>query len=153
MFIFSDPPGPIENSRISVTKNGQLTVKHNSDHGQLSKEMWQFLYGIYGGGPELSQKQSSTLQTGSSSVGNSSASQDKNSVSSGSSEKPVSSTQAESSNMSQSTNSINSVNQSSAVSSTTDAESVETEESDGSKSQPDSSVKEVIAEATVATKL
>ncbi|KAJ8300394.1 hypothetical protein KUTeg_021913 [Tegillarca granosa] len=147
------PPGPIENSRISVTKNGQLSVKHNSDHGQLSKEMWQFLHGIYGGGPELSQKQSSTLQTGSSSVGNSSISQDKNSVSSPSQEKPVSSTQAESSNMSQSTNSINSMNQSPAISSTTEMESVETEESDGTKSQTDSSVKEAAAETTIATKL
>lgn len=38
-------------------KNGQYVVRNNSDHGQLSGEMWQFLYSIYGGGPELIIKQ------------------------------------------------------------------------------------------------
>lgn len=38
-------------------KNGQLLVRPNSDHGQLSGEMWQYLYQIYGGGPELIIKQ------------------------------------------------------------------------------------------------
>ena len=56
-FIFLDPPGPIDNKRISITKNGQLCVRQNSDHGQLSGDMWNFLYDIYGGGPELIIKQ------------------------------------------------------------------------------------------------
>ena len=38
-------------------KNGQHVVRNNSDHGQLSGEMWQFLYSVYGGGPELIIKQ------------------------------------------------------------------------------------------------
>ncbi|XP_053380391.1 ubiquitin carboxyl-terminal hydrolase 20-like [Mercenaria mercenaria] len=52
-----NPPGPIDNKRIAVMKNGQLLVRSNSDHGQLSGEMWQYLYQIYGGGPELVIKQ------------------------------------------------------------------------------------------------
>lgn len=52
-----DPPGPVDNKRIGMMKNGQLMVRTNSDHGQLSGEMWQYLYQIYGGGPELIIKQ------------------------------------------------------------------------------------------------
>ncbi|XP_064616087.1 LOW QUALITY PROTEIN: ubiquitin carboxyl-terminal hydrolase 20-like [Liolophura sinensis] len=52
-----NPPGPIDNSRITVMKNGQPSVRNSSDHGQLSKEMWQFLHGLYGGGPELILRQ------------------------------------------------------------------------------------------------
>ena len=55
--LFSVPPGTIENKGISILKNGQYVVRNNSDHGQLSGEMWQFLYSIYGGGPELIIKQ------------------------------------------------------------------------------------------------
>ena len=54
---FTVPPGAIENKGISIMKNGQHVVRNNSDHGQLSGEMWQFLYNIYGGGPELIIKQ------------------------------------------------------------------------------------------------
>ena len=32
-------------------------MRQNSDHGQLSGDMWNFLYDIYGGGPELIIKQ------------------------------------------------------------------------------------------------
>ena len=52
-----DPPGPIENSRIAVTKNGVTSIRHNSDYGQLSESMWRFLHDIYGGGPQLALKQ------------------------------------------------------------------------------------------------
>ncbi|XP_060586929.1 ubiquitin carboxyl-terminal hydrolase 20-like [Ruditapes philippinarum] len=55
-----NPPGPVDNKRIAVMKNGQLIVRPNSDHGQLSKDMWQYLYQIYGGGPELVIKQINT---------------------------------------------------------------------------------------------
>lgn len=44
-------------------KNGQLCVRQNSDHGQLSGEMWNFLHDIYGGGPELIIKQVAPQQT------------------------------------------------------------------------------------------
>ncbi|GFN91413.1 ubiquitin carboxyl-terminal hydrolase 20 [Plakobranchus ocellatus] len=52
------PPGPIENSRIIVYRNGQPSLRPTSDHGQLSRDMWQFLHRIYGGGPELLVRQS-----------------------------------------------------------------------------------------------
>ncbi|XP_005099115.1 ubiquitin carboxyl-terminal hydrolase 20 [Aplysia californica] len=52
------PPGPVENSRIIVYKNGQATLRATSDHGQLSRDMWLFLHRIYGGGPELIIRQS-----------------------------------------------------------------------------------------------
>ena len=55
--LFTAPPGAIENKGISIMKNGQHVVRNNSDHGQLSGEMWQFLYNVYGGGPELVIKQ------------------------------------------------------------------------------------------------
>ena len=59
-YIFiSAPPGSIENNRICITKGGQPTLRQNSDYGQLSEEMWNFLFRIYGGGPELVIKQTS----------------------------------------------------------------------------------------------
>lgn len=57
-FYFVVPPGPIENNRIVVYKNGQPTLRQASDYGQLSKDMWLFLHRIYGGGPELIIRQS-----------------------------------------------------------------------------------------------
>ncbi|XP_046362270.1 ubiquitin carboxyl-terminal hydrolase 20-like isoform X2 [Haliotis rufescens] len=54
------PPDTIDNSRIAIYKNGQHQLKQSSDHGQLSKEMWHYLHNIYGGGPELFIKQTST---------------------------------------------------------------------------------------------
>ncbi|KAH9512429.1 hypothetical protein Btru_039560 [Bulinus truncatus] len=47
------PPGPIENSRITVYKNSQPTLRHTSEYAQISRDMWLFLHQIYGGGPEL----------------------------------------------------------------------------------------------------
>ncbi len=35
-----------------------MSLKVNSDNGQLSEEMWRFLYDIYGGGPEVKQTRS-----------------------------------------------------------------------------------------------
>ncbi|XP_076455009.1 ubiquitin carboxyl-terminal hydrolase 20-like [Babylonia areolata] len=61
------PPGPIDNSRIMVYRNGQPHLRPTADYGQLSPDMWRFLQGIYGGGPEavlrqrtVSNSQSST---------------------------------------------------------------------------------------------
>ncbi|CAH1786040.1 unnamed protein product [Owenia fusiformis] len=52
-----DAPGPIDNTRIQVMKSGVPTIRQGSDYGQLSREMWDFLFGIYGGGPLLPLKQ------------------------------------------------------------------------------------------------
>ncbi|KAK7095088.1 ubiquitin carboxyl-terminal hydrolase 20-like [Littorina saxatilis] len=67
------PPGPIDNSRIMVYRNGQYQLRPTADYGQLSPDMWNFLYNIYGGGPEavirqraLSSSQSSTTVSSSS---------------------------------------------------------------------------------------
>ena len=68
------PPGPIDNSRIMVYRNGQHQLRLTADYGQLSPDMWNFLHSIYGGGPEavirqraLSSSQSSTTVSSSSS--------------------------------------------------------------------------------------
>uniref|UniRef100_A0A8C9WY79 Ubiquitin carboxyl-terminal hydrolase n=1 Tax=Sander lucioperca TaxID=283035 RepID=A0A8C9WY79_SANLU len=47
----NDPPGPIDNSKITVNKNGHLTLKQGADSGQISEETWNFLHSIYTGGP------------------------------------------------------------------------------------------------------
>jgi len=51
--VVTEPPGPIDNKRICQMKNGVPTVIMNSDYAQISEDMWQLLYSIYGGGPEL----------------------------------------------------------------------------------------------------
>ena len=53
MYASTDPPDPIDNSKIASVKNGQTIVRPSSDYGQLSTDMWKFLYEIYGGSPEL----------------------------------------------------------------------------------------------------
>lgn len=53
-----NPPGPIDNSKISVVKSGIPVLLMNSDHGQMSEDIWNFFHGVYGGGPELLLKQS-----------------------------------------------------------------------------------------------
>ncbi|XP_052833138.1 ubiquitin carboxyl-terminal hydrolase 20 [Octopus bimaculoides] len=57
------PPDAIDNTRIMIRKNGKPVLKSSSDHGQLSREMWQFLHNVYGGGPELIVRQHPTLAT------------------------------------------------------------------------------------------
>uniref|UniRef100_A0A3B5MQY3 Ubiquitin carboxyl-terminal hydrolase n=1 Tax=Xiphophorus couchianus TaxID=32473 RepID=A0A3B5MQY3_9TELE len=47
----NDPPGPIDNSKIAVNKNGHFILKQGADSGQISEETWNFLHSIYGGGP------------------------------------------------------------------------------------------------------
>uniref|UniRef100_A0A6G1RDT9 ubiquitinyl hydrolase 1 n=1 Tax=Hypotaenidia okinawae TaxID=2861861 RepID=A0A6G1RDT9_9GRUI len=49
----SDPPGPIDNAKIAVTKCGNAVLKQGADSGQISEETWNFLQSIYGGGPEI----------------------------------------------------------------------------------------------------
>lgn len=48
-----DPPGPIDNTKIAVTKCGSVMLKQGADSGQISEETWNFLQSIYGGGPEV----------------------------------------------------------------------------------------------------
>ncbi|KAL4608275.1 ubiquitin carboxyl-terminal hydrolase 33 [Arapaima gigas] len=47
----SDLPGPIDNTKIAVNKNGHLSLRQGADSGQISEETWNFLHSIYGGGP------------------------------------------------------------------------------------------------------
>ncbi|KAG7495213.1 ubiquitin carboxyl-terminal hydrolase 33 isoform X1 [Solea senegalensis] len=58
----NDPPGPIDNSKITVNKNGHLTLKQGADSGQISEETWNFLYSIYGGGPLVTVRPNVTHQ-------------------------------------------------------------------------------------------
>uniref|UniRef100_A0A7N8XCD0 Ubiquitin carboxyl-terminal hydrolase n=1 Tax=Mastacembelus armatus TaxID=205130 RepID=A0A7N8XCD0_9TELE len=53
----NDPPGPIDNSKIGVMKGGHIQLKQGADYGQISEETWQYLLGIYGGGPEIAVRQ------------------------------------------------------------------------------------------------
>uniref|UniRef100_A0A3Q2EAE3 Ubiquitin carboxyl-terminal hydrolase n=1 Tax=Cyprinodon variegatus TaxID=28743 RepID=A0A3Q2EAE3_CYPVA len=53
----NEPPGPIDNSKIGVMKGGHITLKQGADYGQISEETWQYLLGIYGGGPEIAVRQ------------------------------------------------------------------------------------------------
>ncbi|XP_066453909.1 ubiquitin carboxyl-terminal hydrolase 33 isoform X1 [Eleutherodactylus coqui] len=52
-----DPPGAIDNSKIAVTKCGHINLKQGADSGQISEETWSFLHSIYGGGPQITLRQ------------------------------------------------------------------------------------------------
>ncbi|XP_071368893.1 ubiquitin carboxyl-terminal hydrolase 33-like isoform X2 [Centroberyx affinis] len=54
----NDPPGPIDNSKIAINKNGHLTLKQGADSGQISEETWNFLHSIHGGGPVVTVRPS-----------------------------------------------------------------------------------------------
>ncbi|XP_067892785.1 ubiquitin carboxyl-terminal hydrolase 33 isoform X1 [Heterodontus francisci] len=51
-------PGPIDNTKICVGKSSHVSLKQGADSGQISEETWNFLYSIYGGGPEITLRQS-----------------------------------------------------------------------------------------------
>ncbi|KAM9820925.1 ubiquitin carboxyl-terminal hydrolase 20 [Neosynchiropus ocellatus] len=53
----NEPPGPIDNSKIGLMKGGHMQLKQSADYGQISEETWQYLLGIYGGGPEIAVRQ------------------------------------------------------------------------------------------------
>lgn len=53
----NEPPGPIDNSKIGVMKGGHIQLKQGADYGQISEETWQYLLGIYSGGPEIAVRQ------------------------------------------------------------------------------------------------
>ncbi|XP_070602297.1 ubiquitin carboxyl-terminal hydrolase 33 isoform X1 [Erythrolamprus reginae] len=65
----NDLPGPIDNTKIGVSKCGSFVLKQGADSGQISEETWNFLQSIYGGGPEIilrppvAQSESESLQT------------------------------------------------------------------------------------------
>ncbi|CAO2598034.1 Ubiquitin carboxyl-terminal hydrolase 20 [Lemmus lemmus] len=55
----SEPPGPIDNSRIAQVKgSGHIQLKQGADYGQISEETWTYLNNLYGGGPEIAIRQS-----------------------------------------------------------------------------------------------
>ncbi|XP_053328792.1 LOW QUALITY PROTEIN: ubiquitin carboxyl-terminal hydrolase 20-like [Spea bombifrons] len=57
----NDPPGPIDNSKVALTKSsGQVQLKPGADYGQISEETWNYLFHIYGGGPEIAIRQAVT---------------------------------------------------------------------------------------------
>ncbi|XP_066436596.1 ubiquitin carboxyl-terminal hydrolase 20 [Eleutherodactylus coqui] len=54
----NDPPGPIDNSKVALTKSGgHVQPKQGADYGQISEETWNYLFSIYGGGPEIAIRQ------------------------------------------------------------------------------------------------
>nr|XP_009688279.1 PREDICTED: ubiquitin carboxyl-terminal hydrolase 20 isoform X1 [Struthio camelus australis]XP_009688280.1 PREDICTED: ubiquitin carboxyl-terminal hydrolase 20 isoform X1 [Struthio camelus australis]XP_009688281.1 PREDICTED: ubiquitin carboxyl-terminal hydrolase 20 isoform X1 [Struthio camelus australis] len=54
----NEPPGPIDNSKIALTKaGGHVQVKQGADYGQISEETWIYLSTLYGGGPEIAIRQ------------------------------------------------------------------------------------------------
>ncbi|XP_053325258.1 ubiquitin carboxyl-terminal hydrolase 33 [Spea bombifrons] len=53
-----DPPAAIDNTKIAVTKCGHISLRQGADSGQISEETWNFLQSIYGGGPEITLRQS-----------------------------------------------------------------------------------------------
>ncbi|XP_059514285.1 ubiquitin carboxyl-terminal hydrolase 20 isoform X3 [Myotis daubentonii] len=55
----NEPPGPIDNSRITQVKgSGHIQLKPGADYGQISEETWAYLHSLYGGGPEIAIRQS-----------------------------------------------------------------------------------------------
>ncbi|EDV27481.1 uncharacterized protein TRIADDRAFT_53214 [Trichoplax adhaerens] len=61
-----EPPGPISNETIvTLTSDGKIQLRteyhltvillQGADYGYVSKEAWLYLYGRYGGGPEIPQ--------------------------------------------------------------------------------------------------
>ena len=56
-YLFLEVPGPIDNNKICITRCGQSALRINSDYVQLSEEQWNFLYEIYGGGPDIMIRQ------------------------------------------------------------------------------------------------
>ncbi|XP_053551810.1 ubiquitin carboxyl-terminal hydrolase 20 [Bombina bombina] len=54
----NDPPGPIDNSKVALTKSsGHVQLKQGADYGQISEETWNYLFSLYGGGPQIAIRQ------------------------------------------------------------------------------------------------
>ncbi|KFM63705.1 Ubiquitin carboxyl-terminal hydrolase 20, partial [Stegodyphus mimosarum] len=69
-----DPPGPIDNSSICCMKNNQAVLKYGSHYCAISKEMYVYLKGIYGGGPDVAVQANANVIPSPSSTPRSSAS-------------------------------------------------------------------------------
>ncbi|XP_030063707.1 ubiquitin carboxyl-terminal hydrolase 20 isoform X1 [Microcaecilia unicolor] len=55
----NEPPGLIDNSKIALTKgSSHVLLKPGADYGQISEETWNYLFTLYGGGPEIAIRQS-----------------------------------------------------------------------------------------------
>ncbi|XP_048457508.1 ubiquitin carboxyl-terminal hydrolase 33 [Rhincodon typus] len=52
-----EPPGPIDNAKIAVGKSNHMSLKQGADSGQISEETWNYFCSIYGGGPEITLRQ------------------------------------------------------------------------------------------------
>ncbi|CAF1020545.1 unnamed protein product [Rotaria sordida] len=62
----SEPPGQISNASISITKNGiTRLLRRDCNYFQVNESIWNFLYSIYGGGPELIIRPNSTMNSNS----------------------------------------------------------------------------------------
>uniref|UniRef100_A0A0K2T6F4 Ubiquitin carboxyl-terminal hydrolase n=1 Tax=Lepeophtheirus salmonis TaxID=72036 RepID=A0A0K2T6F4_LEPSM len=49
-----EPPGPINNKNLTITRNGILNFSPSSDHIEISPNIWNFFLINHGGGPEIS---------------------------------------------------------------------------------------------------
>lgn len=52
----SAPPGQIDNSKLEqilVNENRTDKLRKNHDYYHIAKEVWYFLFNIYGGGPTI----------------------------------------------------------------------------------------------------
>lgn len=47
------PPGPIDNTDILVKKNDQFVLRQGCHYAQVQRDMWEFFYLAYSGGPEI----------------------------------------------------------------------------------------------------
>lgn len=50
------PPGPIKNESLEdylVFRDNEARLKKNVDFYMLTKDMWDFFFNIYGGGPTI----------------------------------------------------------------------------------------------------
>ncbi|GFR01005.1 ubiquitin carboxyl-terminal hydrolase 20 [Trichonephila clavata] len=74
-------PGPIDNSAICYVKNNQAVLKHGSDYCSMSKEMYQYLHNIYGGGPDIILQPNAKVSSHSSTTSNSGQSKSLSTVS------------------------------------------------------------------------
>ncbi|PRD30022.1 UNVERIFIED_CONTAM: usp20 [Trichonephila clavipes] len=63
-------PGPIDNSAICYVKNNQAVLKQGSDFCSMSKEMYQYLHNIYGGGPDIILQPTAKVSSQSSTTSN-----------------------------------------------------------------------------------
>lgn len=55
-YLKESPPGPIKNEDLEeflVFKDKKDSLKKNEDYYLLTREVWEFFFNIYGGGPTI----------------------------------------------------------------------------------------------------